>query len=97
MKTYFVSRHAGTVEWAKLNGIECEVVSHFNVEMLPCNVIGTLPIHLVAEVCENGGSYHNCQIEIPADRRGTELSCQDLIDFGCVLVEYTAERRKNEN
>lgn len=54
MTTLFVSRHQGAIEWIKQQSIQVDVfVEHLNVEEIQADdvVIGTLPLHLAAEVC----------------------------------------------
>lgn len=54
MTTLFVSRHQGAIEWIKQQSIQVDVfVEHLNVEEIQAGdvVIGTLPLHLAAEVC----------------------------------------------
>ena len=61
MAVYFVTRHAGAKEWAMLQGVACDVcVAHLDPVLVKEGdvVIGTLPINLVAIVCEQGG--RNC-------------------------------------
>ena len=92
MTTYFVSRHAGAVEWAALHGFNSvEVVAHFDPSVISVGdvVIGTLPVHLAAEVCANGGEYHHLVMNIPADARGRELSAEDMESFGATVHRYT--------
>ena len=92
MKTYFVSRHAGAVEWALNNGFtDVEVVAHFDPSVVNDGdkVIGTLPVHLAAVVCERGGEYHHLVMNIPADARGRELSAEDMNNFGATVHRYT--------
>lgn len=41
-------------------------------------VIGTLPVHLAAEVCARKGRYLHLSLTVPADKRGSELSLEDM-------------------
>ena len=56
------------------------------------NVIGTLPINLVAEVNARGGHYFHLTLEIPADARGKELTANDMRQFGARLEGYYARK-----
>ncbi len=56
MSAYFVSRHRGAISWAKKQGIEAERVEHLDILRLEPGdiVMGSLPVHLAARVCERG-------------------------------------------
>jgi len=82
--TYFVSRHAGAVTWAKRQGITVDaLVPHFDqqtMEQLQAGdtVIGTLPVHLAAQVCQRGAHYVHLSLQLPAELRGKELTAEDM-------------------
>ena len=95
MTTYFVTRHAGAVEWAARQGIEVDrTVEHFDpAEIRPGDVVlGTLPVHLAAEVCARGARYLHLVLEIPPEGRGLELTAEDMGRHRACLVEYRVER-----
>lgn len=52
-------------------------------------VLGVLPIHLAASVCERGARYGHLEMSVPANRRGTELSADELDSFGAKIVFFT--------
>ena len=57
MTTWFISRHPGAIEWVKQQNIQINrFESHLDTSLVQANdvVIGTLPIHLAAEVCQKG-------------------------------------------
>lgn len=89
--TYFITRHPGAVEWAQRNGFQdAETVAHFDPSVVKegDQVIGTLPVHLACQVCENGGRYFHLSMAVPADRRGTEISADDMDAFGATVKEF---------
>lgn len=92
--TWFVSRHAGAVEWARRKGIDVHrVVAHLDVkELRPGDtVIGTLPVNLAAEVCARGASYLNLSLDLPQEARGRELSAEELERYGARLEPFRVQ------
>ncbi len=90
-RTIFVTRHAGAREWAERQGIIVdEMVEHLDPEIINPGdlVIGTLPVHLVAEICRRGGRYKHLSMNIPPEHRGRELSADDMEKFGATLQEF---------
>lgn len=95
MTTYFVSRHPGAIAWAKQQGLAVDrQVSHLEIATIQegDKVIGTLPIHLAARVCEIGGRYFHLNLDLPADKRGQELSASDIQLYGASIEEYLVLR-----
>lgn len=91
MTTYFVSRHAGAIAWAKKHALAIDAwVEHLDVSQLVAGdcVIGSLPIHLVAEVCARVCTYQHLQFDISAEQRGHELNADELDTLGARLVGY---------
>ena len=81
MTIWFVSRHPGAKTWAAQQGL-CidQQVNHLNAEQVQAGdtVIGTLPVHLAAAVCNQGARFFNLSLDIPAHCRGRELSADEL-------------------
>jgi len=74
---YFVSRHSGAVAWAEEEGFTVdEQLAHLDPAMVQSGdvVIGSLPVHLAAQVCTRGGRYMHLSMEIPPEWRGAELT-----------------------
>lgn len=93
MTTYFISRHAGAIHWAKQQGFDVDKqLHHFEPEITQKNdiIIGTLPINLVAEVCLRGGRYFHLSLDLPVEIRGKELSANDMEKYNARLEEYKA-------
>ncbi len=91
MTTFFVSRHPGAQQWAAEEGFATDaVIVHLDLDGIQPGdvVIGTLPIHLAARVCQRGGRYLHLSLEVPSEWRGRELSAADLRRFGARLEEY---------
>lgn len=91
MTAYFVTRHPGALDWAAGEGLAVDVMlTHLDPETIQPGdtVIGTLPIHLAAQVCQRGGRYLHLSLEIPPEQRGRELTAADLRPFGARLEAY---------
>lgn len=95
MTTFFVSRHAGAADWARAQGLAVDRrLAHLELgEVRPGDVvIGTLPVHLAAQVCARGARYLHLVLELPPERRGRELSAADMAACGARLEEYRVQR-----
>ena len=90
MTAYFVTRHAGAIEWAARQGLAAERIEHMDPTVVRSGdlVMGTIPIHVAAEVCARGGRYLHLLMEIPPSARGKELSADDMTSYGARLVGY---------
>lgn len=100
MSYYFVSRHQGAKEWALHMGLAIDqFLDHLDVSIVNTGdqVIGTLPIHLIAELTDIGASYYHLTLNVPLEYRGADLSLTQLLAFKPELVEYTANRVKTIN
>lgn len=96
MSVWFVSRHPGAVIWASEEGLVIDrVVSHLALDQIAAGdtVIGTLPIHLAAQVCGRGATYLHLSLDLPADWRGRELTADDLYKIGARLEAYDIHPR----
>ena len=75
MTTWFVSRHPGALQWMQQHGpaFDCHV-PHLDPASVQAGdkVIGTLPVHLAAQVCA----------------RGRELGLQELQALGATLQRF---------
>ena len=93
MTTWFVTRHPGAMQWAKDNGIEVDdrtICSDLDTGEVHAGdlVVGTLPVHLVAELNERGARYLHLSLKVPEGARGRELSAEEMCRFGARLEEY---------
>jgi CRISPR-associated protein Csx16 len=90
-RTWFVTRHPGAREWAARQGIDVDrQVDHLDPSEVDAGdtVIGTLPVHLVAEVCSRGGRDLNLSLDLPPEARGQELDAGDLERYGARLEPF---------
>lgn len=90
MTTYFVTRHQGAVEWARGLGINATPVSHLDPASIRKGdtVLGTLPVNIAADICASGAHYFHLSLTIPEDRRGDELTADEMTALGAELVRY---------
>lgn len=94
MTSFFVSRHEGAVAWAAARGIAAVPVGHLDLAQVGPGdvVIGTLPLHLAAGVCERGARFLALDMDLPADWRGRALSAAEMEACGARLTEYQVVR-----
>ena len=100
MTTYFVSRHPGAIAWAKQQEFVIDqLVMHLDASLIQAGdiVIGSLPVHLAARVCKSGGRYFHLSMEMPADKRGRELSTDELSQYGVVAEEFQVHKSPPSN
>ncbi len=91
MTVIAVTRHAGARDWLARRGIQVDRhTEHLDVDLIQPGdtVIGTLPVHLAAEVCRRGARYLHLSLDLPAEYRGRELSTDDLERFNARLEAY---------
>ncbi|GHU27427.1 hypothetical protein AGMMS50256_07260 [Betaproteobacteria bacterium] len=99
MTIWFISRHPGALDWAKAQGLaidrHCPHLSDENLQKdiaAGDTVIGSLPVHLAAIVCQRGAAYYNLSLDLPAHLRGKELSAEELIACNARLEPYLVTR-----
>lgn len=91
MTTFFVTRHAGAVEWARRRGLQVDrQVSHLEATDVAAGdvVIGSLPVHLAGQICQRGARYLHLSLDMPPAARGRELSADELDAYGARLEPY---------
>lgn len=96
MTVFFVSRHAGAVDWARRRGLQVDRwVEHLHAEEVTSGdvVAGTLPVPLAAAVCARGARYLHLSLELPLALRGRELSADDLDQARARLERFEVVRR----
>lgn len=97
MTTYFVTRHAGAKQWATEQGICIDfVVDHLNIDDIQTGdqVLGSLPVNLVAELNEKGARYFHLTLPLSEQLRGTEISAELMRELGAKLEEFTVQKIK---
>jgi CRISPR-associated protein Csx16 len=91
MSTIFVSRHPGAVEWARRRGLHVDAwVTHLDPAKIGAGdtAIGSLPLHIAAQVCAQGARFLHLSLDIPAEWRGRELSADELETAEARLEEF---------
>lgn len=92
MSILFISRHPGARQWFVEQGWPVdESLAHLDIGRIRRGdvVIGSLPVHLAAAVCDHGGRYVHLAIDLPAEARGRELSSEEMRRYGARLTEYS--------
>lgn len=91
----FVTRHRGAVTWAAEGGVKArkiEMEDFDSVTVKPGDIVlGTLPVHIAAQVNAAGGHYWHLAMEIPVEYRGKELSAEMMRAFGARLEEFRVQ------
>src|SRR5690554_1271776 len=91
MTTWLISRHPGALQWILANNIHFDKhLTHFSNEPIAAGdiVIGSLPVHLAADVCSRGAYYWNLSLLLTEDARGRELSANELNLFQARLEAF---------
>lgn len=86
---WFVSRHAGAAQWAAAQGLQWDrLVGHLDLSRVADGdrVYGTLPAHLVAQLCARGVQYWHLATDCPAEMRGLELAAPTMRSCGAHFV-----------
>ncbi|MFN3861908.1 MAG: CRISPR-associated protein Csx16 [Roseateles sp.] len=91
-KRIFVTRHRGAITWAVRHGLRARKVemSNFDVASVAPGdvVVGTLPVHLIAEVNRRGAHYWHLAMDVPPEARGKELTADEMDAYGARLDEF---------
>ena len=99
MTVRFVTRHHGARDWAESQAIPVDLwMDHLDTAAVESGdvVIGTLPIHLAAEVHARGARYLHLSLDLPPALRGRELSAEQMIQARARLEEYLVVRVEPE-
>lgn len=97
MTTWFISRHAGAKAWAEEEGFAIDkIVEHFDPSLTQQGdkVLGSLPIHLAAEVCARGGVYYHLSLNRVETLRGKELTSAEMRVCDARLEAYVIRQRE---
>ncbi|WP_435101149.1 CRISPR-associated protein Csx16 [Arhodomonas sp. AD133] len=98
MTTWIVSRHPGAIEWLRRRGYrDAHHLAHLQWRRVAPGdvVIGNLPISLVAELGRRGIAYYHLTVPLPHERRGRELSADELEQLGACLQRYQATKPRD--
>jgi len=71
-----------------------ESMGHLGAVTLPSGdvVLGNLPVHLAARVCESGARYLQLVVPHTVASRGLALTAEGLVQLGAHLVEFRVMR-----
>jgi CRISPR-associated protein Csx16 len=99
MTTYLITRHAGARAWAEQLGLQIDrLMQHLDPEQIQPGdtVIGTLPLHLIAAICDKPARYFNLVLDVPEALRGKELSAEDMTACQARIERYEVRRVAEE-
>ncbi len=91
MTTWFVSRHEGAIAWAKGHKLPVDRwVEHLDAQQIVAGdtVIGTLPVHIAADICSRGARFFFLELHLELNQRGKELTESDMLKANCSVREY---------
>lgn len=91
MTVHVVTRHHGALDWLRSHGIRWDRHhERFDARDIKetDQVIGILPMRVAARICALGARYLHICINMPNDRRGSELTLEEMIQFGASLEEF---------
>lgn len=81
MSTIFVGRHPGAVSWMKTKRVPVDRwVDALDIDDVKPGdiVVGTLPVHLIADVCGRGARFVALCLDIPRNLRGAEFTEEEV-------------------
>lgn len=96
---YLISRHLGTREWCEGQGIK---IDHTYAELSASLaqpgdiIIGSLPYHLAAQVCDAGAEFYYISMDVPLTLRGQELSAEQMQKLGAKLQAFDVKQKSGK-
>lgn len=96
MKTWLITRHSGAIEWFKHTGQHFDHhQAHITMDNIRPNdrVYGSLPIHLVEEICSRGAEYWHLSLDLPAHLRGQELTAEQLNQINARIERFIVNKQ----
>lgn len=96
---YAVTRHGGAKDWLAQNVTVDVFLTHASASTFSPGdaVIGLLPVHLAAALTEKGVRYFHLCLDLPEDKRGVELSAEEMARYNPRLVEFSIVKVKDES
>nr|UOP04588.1 CRISPR-associated protein Csx16 [Conchiformibius kuhniae] len=92
MTVWFVSRHEGALAWieGQTQWRIDRFVPHLDVAQVAAGdvVLGTLPVHLAAQVCAKGAAFYFLQMPQQPEQRGSEYSAEEMTRAGACLRRF---------
>lgn len=95
MAVIFVSRHPGAQRWLEMQDTKVDyIVGHLEPGTVRPGdiVIGTLPVHLAAEVCRQGAQYWHLSMRVPPEWRGREFETEQMLRWQARLECFDIEK-----
>lgn len=100
LAAYFITRHEGTERWARIAARKRRLpfaIDAFCAHIDPATlrpgdvVMGTLPVHVIAQVIARGAEFWALDIDVPPDLRGVEMSATQLAACNARLTRYQVQ------
>jgi CRISPR-associated protein Csx16 len=94
MQTYFISRHAGALAWARETLPGAILLDSLDPERIQPGdkVCGILPVDLAAQVCARGARFFALVFDREDWTRGTEMTANEMQRRGAYFVEFVVSR-----
>lgn len=93
---YFISRHQGSIAWMhEQQQIHIDhYLPHLDTSIIRQGdrIYGTLPISLIAKICQLGAYYYHLELQLSAEQRGIELDIDIIRAAQPEFVRYFAQQ-----
>lgn len=99
MSIWFISRHPGAIAWARSQNLGItHWCSHLRIDDISAGdvVIGTLPVHLAAQVCQRKAKFVALSINVTEEQRGKEITLDQMGILDCELQEFIVTAKSED-
>lgn len=92
-RTWIISRHPGALQLLAELGIYGLCCAHLDIDHVVAGdvVIGTLPVHLIAKLCERDIEYWHISLNLRAIDRGQELTVDQMKALGVRIERFKVQ------
>lgn len=91
---WIISRHPGAKKLMVEMGFTGTFRNHINIDEISTGdvVVGTLPVQLIAQLCQQSIEYWHISINLAEADRGQELSAGKMKELGFRIERYHAKQ-----